>query len=154
MDMRKIWMHLTLAALVATPLAAQSRDQAKAFVKQAVEFAKKNPKEKFLEEVSGAKGQFHFTKGQNNDLYIFVYDTEGKVLAHGVRRELVGINRWASKDPDGKPWIQDWTKLVKEKGSGWIEYKELNPAQNNKVMKKASFVELFSGMVIGAGIYE
>jgi signal transduction histidine kinase len=152
--MRKSWAFLTLAACVAFPLAAQTRDQAKAFVKQAVDFAKKNPKEKFLEEVSGVKGQFHFNKGQNNDLYIFVYDLEGKVLAHGVRRELVGVNRWGAKDPDGKPWIQDWTKLAKEKGNGWIEYKELNPAQNNKVMKKASFVELFNGMVVGAGIYE
>jgi signal transduction histidine kinase len=152
--MRKIWTPLVLAAMVALPMAAQTRDQAKAFVKQAVDFAKKNPKEKFTEEVSSTKGQFHFTKGQNNDLYIFVYDTEGKVVAHGVRRELVGVNRWASKDPDGKAWIQDWTKLVKEKGNGWIEYKELNPAQGNKVMKKASFVELFNGMVIGAGIYE
>ena len=152
--MRKTWAVLALATLVAFPMAAQTRDQAKAFVKQALEFAKKNPKEKFLEEVTGVKGQFHFNKGQNSDLYIFVYDLEGKVMAHGVRRELVGVNRWASKDPDGKPWIQDWTKLVKEKGSGWIEYKELNPAQNNKVMKKASFVELYSGMVIGAGIYE
>ncbi len=152
--MRKTWTTLALVALVALPMAAQTRDQAKAFVKQAVEFAKKNSKDKFTEEVSGIKGQFHFTKGQNNDLYIFVYDLEGKVVAHGVRRELVGVNRWASKDPDGKAWIQDWTKLVKEKGSGWIEYKELNPAQANKVMKKASFVELFNGMVIGAGIYE
>jgi len=152
--MRKTWAVVTLAVVVALPLAAQTRDQAKAFVNMAMEFAKKHPKEKFLEEVSGAKGSFHFTKGQNSDLYIFVYDLKGKVLAHGARRELVGINRWASKDPDGKPWIQDWTKLVKEKGSGWIEYKELNPAQNNKVMKKASFVELFNGMVIGAGIYE
>ena len=152
--MRKMFSIMTLAAMVAIPLVAQTRDQAKAFVKQAVEFAKKNPKDKFLEEVSGTKGQFHFTKGQNNDLYIFIYDLEGKVVAHGVRRELVGVNRWASKDPDGKPWIQDWTKLVKEKGNGWIEYKELNPAQGNKIMKKASFVELFNGMVIGAGIYE
>jgi len=152
--MRKNLTVLTLATLVAFPLVAQTRDQAKAFVKQAVDFAKKNPKEKFLEEVSGPKGQFHFNKGQNNGLYIFVYDLQGKVVAHGVRRELVGVNRWASKDPDGKPWIQDWTKLVQEKGSGWIEYKELNPAQNNKIMKKASFVELFSGMVVGAGIYE
>jgi len=152
--MKKTINVVVLAALVAFPALAQTRDQAKAFVKQAVNFAKKNPKEKFLEEVSGVKGEFHFNKGQNNDLYIFVYDLEGKVLAHGVRRELVGINRWTSKDPDGKFWIQDWTKLVKEKGSGWIEYKELNPAQNNKVMKKASFVELFNGMVIGAGIYE
>ncbi len=152
--MRRNLAVLTLAVLVAFPAVAQTRDQAKAFVKQAVDFAKKNPKEKFMEEVSGTKGQFHFTKGQNNDLYIFVYDLEGKVVAHGVRRELVGMNRWASKDPDGKAWIQDWTKLVKEKGNGWIEYKELNPAQGNKVMKKASFVELFNGMVIGAGIYE
>jgi cytochrome c len=153
--MRKMtWAVLTMVTLVAFPLVAQTRDQAKAFVKQAVDFAKKNPKEKFLEEVSGPKGQFHFNKGQNSDLYIFVYDLEGKVVAHGVRRELVGVNRWASKDPDGKAWIQDWTKLVKEKGSGWIEYKELNPAQGNKVMKKASFVELSNGMVVGAGIYE
>lgn len=152
--MRKTGVLMALALAAVAPLAAQTRDQAKAFVKQAVEFAKKNPKEKFLEEVSGVKGQFHFNKGQNNDLYIFVYDLEGKVLAHGVRRELVGVNRWTAKDPDGKSWIQDWTKLVKEKGSGWIEYKELNPAQNNKVMKKASFVELFNGMVVGSGIYE
>ncbi len=152
--MRKSWAVLVMAALVALPSMAQTREEAKAFVKQAAAFAKKNPRAAFLEEVSGPKGQFHFNKGQNHDLYIFVYDLEGKVLAHGVRRELVGVNRWASKDPDGKPWIQDWTKLVKEKGSGWVEYKELNPAQGNKVMRKASFVELYEGMVIGAGIYE
>ena len=121
---------------------------------EAVEFAKKNPRGAFLEEVTSSKGRFHFVAGKNNDLYIFVYDLEGRVLAHGVRRELVGITRWNAKDPDGKFWIQDWTRLVKEKGSGWIEYKELNPAQGNKVMKKASWVELTNGMVIGAGVYE
>jgi hypothetical protein len=152
--MIKILKFPLLTLLVAMPMTAQTRDQAKTFVKQAVEFAKKNPKDKFLEEVTGPKGQFHFNKGQNNDLYIFVYDLEGKVIGHGVRRELVGVNRWASKDPDGKAWIQDWTKLVKEKGAGWIEYKELNPAQGNKIMRKASWVELQNGMVIGAGIYE
>ncbi len=152
--MRHRWFLPVVLAALSLPLAAQTRDQAKAFVKQAVDFAKKNPREAFLEEVSSGKGRFHFLAGKNNDLYIFVYDLEGKVLAHGVRRELVGINRWNAKDPDGKPWIQDWTKLVKEKGSGWIEYKELNPAQGNKVMKKASWVELTNGMVIGAGVYE
>jgi signal transduction histidine kinase len=152
--MRKTWTTLALLAMVALPLAAQTRDQAKAFVKQAVEFAKKNPKEKFTEEVSGTKGQFHFAKGQNNDLYIFVYDLEGKVVAHGARRELVGLNRWATKDPDGKLYVQEFANVAKGKNAAWVEYKELNPAQNNKVMKKASYVEHFNGMVIGAGIYE
>ena len=152
--MRRSARFLACATLLVAPLLAQSKDDAKAFVKQAVAFAKANPKEAFLDEVTKPKGRFHFVKGQNQDLYIFVYDLQGVVLAHGVRQELVGNNRWNSKDPDGRFWIQEWTKLVKEKGSGWQEYKELNPAQGNKVMKKASFVELVNGMVIGCGVYQ
>ena len=144
---------LPLALSITCVLGAQEeKTAAKALVKSAIAFAKSNGMEKLIFETNSPKGRFHVQA--DGDLYIFVYDLEGKVLAHGVRRELVGVNRWASKDPDGKPWIQDWTKLVKEKGSGWVEYKELNPAQGNKVMRKASFVELYEGMVIGAGIYE
>ena len=152
--MRKLMAGLGLVALVVNPMGAQTREQAKVFVRQAVEFAKNHPRAKFLEEVSGEKGRFHFARGRNDGLYLFVYDTKGRVLAHGARRELVGLDRWTAKDPDGKPWVQDWTRLVKEQGSGWREYKELNPAQGNRVMKKASFVELWNGMVLGAGIYE
>jgi hypothetical protein len=49
-------------------LAAQTRDQAEAFVKQALDFSKMNPKEKFLEEVSGVIGQFHFNRGPEQRL--------------------------------------------------------------------------------------
>lgn len=153
--MRPVNLLLQAALIcgIAGPAFAQTKDQAQAFVKQAVAFAKKNGKDKLLEEVRMGSGQFHFQKGKNNDLYIFVYDLEGKVVAHGVRAELTGVNRWSAKDPDGRPWIQEWTKLVKEKGSGWQEYKELNPSQGNKIMKKVSFVELFDGVVIGCGVY-
>jgi hypothetical protein len=82
---------------------------------QAVKFLTNNGRDKFIAEVAGPKGQFHFQPGQKKDLYIFVYD---------------------------------------EKGSGWIEYKELNPAAGNKVMNKASFVELKDKMIIGCGIYK
>jgi hypothetical protein len=67
--MRRIAATMALVAALILPAVAQTRDQAKAIVKQAVDFAKKNPKDRFLEEVSGIKGQFHFNKGQNNDLY-------------------------------------------------------------------------------------
>ncbi|WP_169071914.1 cache domain-containing protein [Candidatus Accumulibacter contiguus] len=92
-------------------------------------------------------------KARKKGLYIFVYDEKGVVLAHGVRLELTGKNRWDDKDPDGKYWIRDWTALVQKSGSGWIEYKEFNPADKNKIMNKASFVELVDGMVIGCGVY-
>jgi len=153
--MRRIFT-IPVLALLAMPLVAETptREDAKALVKAAVVFLEKNGREKFLSEVTSPKGQFHFQLGQKKDLYIFVYDEKGVVLAHGVRLELIGKNRWESKDPDGKAWIQDWTKLVQEKGSGWIEYKELNPAAGNKIMKKASFVELKDHMIIGCGIYQ
>jgi signal transduction histidine kinase len=153
--MRNLFAIPVLVALSLPSFAqAPTRDDAKALVKQAVKFLVENGRDKFIAEVAGPKGQFHFQPGQKKDLYIFVYDEKGTVVAHGVRLELMGKNRWESKDPDGKPWIQDWTKLVQQKGSGWIEYKEINPAAGNKVMNKASFVELKDKMVIGCGIYQ
>jgi cytochrome c len=130
-----------------------TKNDAKALVKQAVAYAKENGREKFFNEVRSPKGKFHFQEGTKKGLYIFVYDEKGTVLAHGVRLELTGKNRWNDKDPDGKYWIRDWTELVKKSGSGWISYKEFNPADKNQIMDKSSFVELVDGMVIGCGIY-
>jgi cytochrome c len=131
-----------------------TRDDAKTLVKQAVKFEKSNGRDKFFDEIRSPKGMFHFREGTKKGLYIFVYDEKGVVLAHGVRLELTGKNRWNDKDPDGKYWIRDWTDLVHKSGSGWIRYKEYNPAANNSIMNKWSFVELVDGMVVGCGVYE
>ena len=130
-----------------------TKKDAEDFVKQAVAYAKTNGRAKFLNEVQSHNGIFHFKRGANKDLYIFVYDEKGTVLAHGARIELVGKNRWDEKESAGRYWIREWTDLVHEQGSGWISYKEYNPSDKNKVMDKLSFVELFDGMVVGCGIY-
>ena len=131
-----------------------TRDDAKALVKQAIAYYKSNGREKFFGEVMKPSGSFHFQEGTKKGLYIFVYDEKGVVLAHGVRLELTGRNRWDDKDPDGRFWIREWTSLVQKSGSGWLDYKEFNPANNNKIMNKSSFVELVDAMVIGCGIYQ
>jgi len=133
---------------------APTKDDAKALVKEAIAYVKQNGREKFFDEVRNPHGRFHYKEGTKKGLYIFVYDENGVVLAHGVRLELTGRNRWNDKDPDGKYWIRDWTDLVHKSGSGWIKYKEYNPAENNKIMNKWSYVELVDGMIIGCGIYE
>ncbi len=154
--MRTLVLALCLAftsccAFAATD--APTKEDAKSLVKQAVAYAKENGKDKFFSEVRSPQGKFHFQDGTKKGLYIFVYDEKGVVLAHGVRLELTGRNRWNDKDPDGKYWIRDWTELVHKSGSGWIHYKEYNPADKNKIEDKMSFVELVNGMVIGCGIY-
>ncbi len=153
--MRKFLVSVALASLsvVAFASATATKEDVKALVKQAVTFVKANGRDQFFKEVRVSEGQFHFRIGTKKDLYIFVYDEKGTVLAHGARVDLNGRNRWNDKDPDGKAWIQDWTDLVHKSGSGWIGYKEFSPADKNKVMDKASFVELTDGMVIGCGIY-
>lgn len=142
-----LFTSLAFAADVATKTDAQ------AFVKQAVAYAQQNSRDKFLNEVRNPNGMFHFHQDKNKGLYIFVYDEKGVVLAHGVRLEITGRNRWNDKDAAGKYFIQEWTDLVHKSGSGWIGYKEFNPAENNKTMDKVSFVELYNGMVIGCGVY-
>jgi len=132
---------------------APAKNDAQTLVKQAVAYAQQNGRDKLLNEVRSPNGKFHFKDGQNKGLYIFVYDEKGVVLAHGVRLEITGRNRWNDKDPDGKYWIRDWTDLVHKSGSGWISYKEYNPADHNKIMNKLSYVSLYDGMVIGCGIY-
>jgi cytochrome c len=140
---------LSASASEVTP----SKDEAKAMVKIAVAFAKDNGRQKFFSEVSGPSGQFHFKAGTKKGLYIFVYDDKGVVLAHGDRMDVIGKNRWNDKDPDGKYWVRDWTALVKKSGSGWITYKQFNPADKRNIMDKSSYVELYDGMIIGCGIY-
>ena len=130
-----------------------SKDDVTAFVKQAIAFEKANGRDKFFAEVINPSGLFHFKAGTKKDLYIFVYDEKGVVLAHGARLDLIGKDRWNDKDPDGKYWIRDWTDLVHKSGSGWLAYKEYNPSANNNIMNKSSYVTLVDAMVVGCGIY-
>jgi cytochrome c len=155
MFMRYLFLVLSFVFFSSSAFAAETatKNDAKALVKSAVEYYKANGKDKFFGEVRSSTGKFHFQEGTKKGLYIFVYDEKGTVMAHGVRLELTGKNRWNDKDPDGKHWVRDWTELVHKSGSGWITYKEFNPADKNKVLDKSSFVELVDGMVIGCGIY-
>lgn len=149
-----VFCFVFLASGFVSAADAPTKNDAKALVLEAVKFAKANGRDAFFKEVIGPKGKFHYQAGTKKGLYIFVYDEKGTVLAHGVRLELAGKNRWNDKDPDGKYWIRDWTALVQKSGSGWIKYKEYNPAANNQIMNKWSFVQLLDGMVIGCGVYE
>lgn len=133
---------------------AQSSEapKAEALVREAVAFAKQNGVAKLIQETNNGNGKFHVAAG--SDLYIFIYDQKGVVQAIGYNTgALVGKNRIDMKDPDGKMVIQEILKMANTKGKGWVDYKYPDPS-DNKVKGKSSYVELFEGLVIGAGIYK
>lgn len=150
--MRNRTFTLPLLACLSVTLAAQDQKaQAQALVKEAVAFAKAQGKDALLKETNQGSGRFHVKSGEA--LYIFVYDLTGTCLAIGFQGNMVGVNRWNAKDPDGKFFLQEIIQTAKAKGSGWVDYKYPNP-KSGKVEQKTSYVEFFDGLVVGCGIYK
>jgi cytochrome c len=122
--------------------------EAEAMVKKAVAYIKANGPEKAYEEFTNGKSF------KDRDLYIIVYDLNGKNLAQGANPKLVGKDLIGLKDPDGKPLIQMFVDLAKSKGKGWVEgYKFLNPV-SQKIEDKAMYLERVGDTLVGCGIYK
>ena len=122
--------------------------EAEAMVKKAVAYIKANGPEKAYEEFTNGKSF------KDRDLYIIVYDLNGKNLAQGANPKLVGKDLIGLKDPDGKPLIQMFVDLAKTKGKGWVEgYKFLNPV-SQKIEGKAMYLERVGDTLVGCGIYK
>jgi signal transduction histidine kinase len=137
--------------LVPAPLIAQEAKDAEAFVKEAVAFCKANGREAFFKEVNFGAGRFNLNGKKT--LYISVYDTTGKVVAHGASPNKIGSNAMGSKDPNGKLYVKERIDLVKAKGKGWVDYIEINPV-DKKAESKTSYVEGIEDLVVSCGIYK
>lgn len=137
-------MCLTLAAQEVTP------EEVENLVREAIAFAKTQGKEAAIKEITHVGGRFHKHGGE---LYVFVYDMDGKVVAHGQGASKVGVNQIKAKDPDGVEFVRERVQLAKTKGRGWHDYKYLNPKTNQKE-PKTSYIEVWDNLIFGAGIYK
>ena len=128
--------------------AGSTADQAKAMVQEGATFVQAQGKEKALAEMNNPKGRF--VKGE---LYIYVYDFNGVVLAQPANPKLVGKNVLEVPDADGKFFRKEAIELAKTKGEGWVDYKYKNPV-TNKVEHKTSYVLRVNDLVLGCGTYK
>ncbi len=149
MTKKILCVFLVLGFLLGTTLAfAQAKpEDAQAWVKKGSEYYKANGKEKALAAFSDPKGEF--VKG---DLYIYVLDLKGKMLAH-PNSKLVGEDFMVRKDADGKLFAAEMVKVAKEKGSGWVDYKWDNP-QTKAVEPKTVYFEKVDDLIIASGAYK
>jgi signal transduction histidine kinase len=152
----KSLFNALLGALLSCMLFASSANaagngtpaEAEAMVKRAVAYIKANGTEKAYDEFTNGKSF------KDRDLYIIVYDLNGKNLAQGANPKLVGKNLIALKDPDGKPLIKMFVDLAKDKGKGWVDgYKFLNPV-TQKIENKSMYLERDGDTLVGCGIYK
>lgn len=125
-----------------------TKDEAVAMVKKAIEYIRANGNEKAFAEIDNPKGQF-----KDRDLYVVVYDMNGKCLAHGQKKSMIGKELIDFKDVDGKPYMRERIDMMKKQNSGWQEYKFMNPL-TKKVEPKEMYVERSGDLIVGAGVYK
>jgi signal transduction histidine kinase len=133
---------------VALAADAGTKDEAVAMVKKAVEFIKANGNEKAFAEFSNPQGPF-----VDKDLYIVVYDMNGKCLAHGANPKMIGRDLIDNKDVDGKEFVKERVAMMKSASSGWQDYKFRNPV-SNQVEPKSMYLERYQDLIVGCGIYK
>jgi signal transduction histidine kinase len=88
----------------------------------------------------------------DRDRYITVVDLEGKVLAHGQSRDLIGKNLINAKDPDGKLFIKERIELAHEQSSFWHNYKWLNPT-TKEIEPQEMYCERLNDTVVCGAVY-
>lgn len=142
---------LAAVACLSAPLTASAadhgtKDEAKALAAKAAALFKDKGESTFA-LFNDKKGPF-----VDRDLYVFVLDPEGKVLAHGANEKLVGKSLAQLKDADGKPFVQDMMALVKSSKSGWVEYRWPNPV-SKEIEGKATYVISQGGIGFAVGAY-
>jgi signal transduction histidine kinase len=152
-QMKKIllagFVSLFLFGLMAAVVnAAGTEAEAKAMVEKAIAYYKANGKDKAFAEVSNNKGQF-----VKEDLYVTVYDMNGKCLAHGANKSMIGLDLIGFKDSDGKLYIKERVELAKAKGKGWQEFKFTNPL-TKKIEPKTAYFEKVDDYIFMCGAYK
>ena len=149
---KKILLTLltSIASLSSSAAWAEERatkEEALALVKRAQAYIKANGKEKALAEFNNPKGMF-----VDRDLYIAALDMNGKVLAHGGNQRLVNKDLIDMKDADGKPFVREEIEVVKTKGSGWVDFKFVNPV-TKEIEARSYYAESMGDYYIGAGVF-
>jgi hypothetical protein len=123
-------------------------EAAKAMVEKAIAYYKAEGKEKAFSEIGDPNGRF-----MKGDLYVFVYDVKGAVIARPVQKGLIGKNIIDAKDGAGKLFVRERLELAKTKGKGWQDYKFFNPT-TKKMEDKRAWIETYDGYVFGCGAYK
>ncbi|MBI3283350.1 MAG: cache domain-containing protein [Burkholderiales bacterium] len=145
---------LALASLLSTAPASAASDkgsaeEAVALVKKGVAFIKANGTEAAYAAISDTKGQFI-----DRDLYLFVFDMNGKALAHGANPKLIGKILMDMKDADGKMFVKDFYEVAHKKGRGWVDYKWPHPVTKALEQKSTYIEKLDNDTIIGCGVYK
>jgi cytochrome c len=87
----------------------------------------------------------------DGDLYVFVFDLEGTLMASGGFPHAVGQNLLTHHHP-APMFVGGIIRVAKEQGKGWFEYVWVNPCSRRRETK-ISYVIKVGDLIVGVGAY-
>ena len=139
---------LLCSAVMAGAEERATKKEAEAMVKKAVAAYKAGGEKVFADITAPSK------KYVSKDLYIVVYDVNGKCVAHGQNAKQAGKDLIGMKDPDGKAFVKERVDLAKSKGSFWQDYKFTDPLTKKVLPKQAYCEKADDKNIICGGVYK
>ncbi|MGD9947683.1 MAG: HD domain-containing phosphohydrolase [Desulfobulbus sp.] len=93
--------------------------------------------------------------GKDNKDYFWVNDMKALIVVHPYRPDLRGDAVPDFRYPTGKNLLEEFVRVVKTQGAGYVEYLFQWQDNPNKIVPKISYVKGFApwGWVIGTGLY-
>lgn len=132
-----LWAGATMAEDRATP------EEAQAMAEAAAAYYQDHGADAAFEAFNTSP-DFH-----DRDLYVFAFDKEGNVAAHGANQNLVGRNVIDLRDPSGLQFIRE---MIAVEDTGWVEHQWQHP-ESGAVEDKASYIINVGDYIIGVGAY-
>lgn len=99
--------------------------------------------------------QFMLPEGEyvNGDLYIFVLNPVGTILANGANPDSVGDNALLAQDRHGHYFVRSMLLRAFSEGDGWTNYEWISPC-TGEMMTKSSYCRRIDEFVICTGLYD
>lgn len=167
-DLSQVETPMVDASLIAEPevTAADVMDRAslQAFVIGAVRGYVDALREHGTHRYSDILDVFRIEDGhwRHGAIYLFILNDDGYVIFHGADRTREARNQSHLEDINGVKFVQEFIKVAKESGSGFVEYQYDDPSvpgDEETGTPKLSYIHSFETratgrrVIFGAGIY-
>jgi polar amino acid transport system substrate-binding protein len=142
---------LVLGAGIYLPVPAsfstKNRDALTSQVKKAVSYLNEQGKDASIREFNNPNGSF-----SDPDRFVFLFDTNGTLLANPFLPGLTGMNLMNDRDPYGKYPVRQFIRDA-QRGGGYSYYFSADPGSDYTNRLKLAYTEPAEGnLVVGAGI--
>lgn len=134
---------MPLAPAAAQPCAVATKPAAKALVIRAARHLKLRGPTRAFADFMNPKGGF-----MDGDLYVWVIDTSGVMVANG--RYPGNVGSYLGQGPGGLGG--NVLQRALKKGSGWVRYRWYSPC-TGRVEDKVAYFQRQGKFVVGAGAY-